>query len=162
MALLCCPRISCFVTVLTESVPHGTVVVFTNFKLQKLLRVTTTHGTVCYSLFLLTVLLITDLIVYQTISSNFITWHSWLRAGRPRGRGSSPGRVKNFFFSTSARLALGPTQPPIQWVLGSLSPGVKRQGREADHSPPASAEVKKMWIYTFTLPYAFMAWCLIS
>jgi hypothetical protein len=35
-----------------------------------------------------------------------------------------------------------PTQPPIQWVPGALSPGVKRQGREADHSLPSSAEVK--------------------
>jgi hypothetical protein len=26
-----------------------------------------------------------------------------------------------------------------------------------DHSPPASAEVKKMWIYTSTPPYAFVA-----
>jgi hypothetical protein len=26
---------------------------------------------------------------------------------------SSPGRVKNFYFSMSSRLALGPTQPPI-------------------------------------------------
>jgi hypothetical protein len=49
------------------------------------------------------------------------------------------------------------TQPPIQWVPGARSPGVKRQGREADHSPPASAEIKKMWIYTSTPPYAFMA-----
>jgi hypothetical protein len=39
---------------------------------------------------------------------------------------------------------------------GVLSPGVKRQGREADHSPPASAEVKKMWIYTATPTYAVM------
>jgi hypothetical protein len=31
------------------------------------------------------------------------------------------------------------------------------QGREADHSPPTSAEVKKMWIYTPTPPYVFMA-----
>jgi hypothetical protein len=31
-----------------------------------------------------------------------------------------------------------------------------RPGREADHSPSASAEVKKMWIYTPTLPYVFM------
>jgi hypothetical protein len=38
-----------------------------------------------------------------------------------------------------------------------LSPGIKRKGREADHSPPTSAEVKKMWIYTFTHPYGFMA-----
>jgi hypothetical protein len=36
-------------------------------------------------------------------------------------------------------------------------PGVKRQGGEADHSPPASAEIKKMWIYTSSLLYVFMA-----
>jgi hypothetical protein len=42
----------------------------------------------------------------------------------------------------------GPHQPPIQWVPGALSPGAKRPGREVDHSPPNSAEVKKMWIYT--------------
>jgi hypothetical protein len=60
------------------------------------------------------------------------------------------GRIKNFLFSMLSRPALGSTQPPIQWVLGGLSTGVKRPGSEADHSPPASAEVKKMWIYTFT------------
>jgi hypothetical protein len=43
----------------------------------------------------------------------------------------------------------------------SLSPGVKRPGREADHSLPASANVKKMWIYASTPPYAFMTYCLI-
>jgi hypothetical protein len=48
-------------------------------------------------------------------------------------------------------------RPLIQWVPGALSPGVKRQGREADHSPPTSAEVKNTWIYTSTPPYAFMA-----
>jgi hypothetical protein len=50
--------------------------------------------------------------------------------------------VKNFLFSTSSRPALGPTQPPIQWVLVA-SPAVKRSGRKADHSPQTSAEVKK-------------------
>jgi hypothetical protein len=35
--------------------------------------------------------------------------------------------------------------------------GGKQQGRGADHSPPASKEVKKMWIYTPAPPYAFMA-----
>jgi hypothetical protein len=49
-----------------------------------------------------------------------------LRAGRPRDR--SPGRVKNFLFSTSSRPALGSTQPPIKWVPGALSLGVKRPG----------------------------------
>jgi hypothetical protein len=35
-----------------------------------------------------------------------------------------------------------PNQHPSQWVPGPLSTGVKRPGREADHSPPSSAEVK--------------------
>jgi hypothetical protein len=39
-----------------------------------------------------------------------------------------------------------------QMGTGGSSPGIKRPGREADHSPPASAEVKKMWIYTSTAP----------
>jgi hypothetical protein len=47
-------------------------------------------------------------------------------------------------FSKSSRPALGPTKLPIQEVSGALSPGVKRQGREADLSPPASAEIKKV------------------
>jgi hypothetical protein len=65
-----------------------------------------------------------------------------------QGRGdhsSSPGRVKNFQFSISYRRALGPTQLPIQLVLGGPSPEVKQQGREDDNSPPNSAEVKKTW-----------------
>jgi hypothetical protein len=48
-----------------------------------------------------------------------------------------------------------PTSYPMG--TGGSFPGVKRHGREADHSPPASAEVKKMWIYTSTPTYAFMA-----
>jgi hypothetical protein len=67
--------------------------------------------------------------------------------GRRRGRSTSPGRVKNFLFSTSSRPALRSTKLPIQWVPGAVFPGLKRPGREADHSPPASAKVKKMWIY---------------
>jgi hypothetical protein len=49
--------------------------------------------------------------------------------------------VGSRIFSTSSRPALGLTHPPIEWVPGALSPG-----READHSPPTSAEGKKMWI----------------
>jgi hypothetical protein len=64
--------------------------------------------------------------------------------------------VESTIFTVSSRLALGPTQPLIQWVPNALSPGVKPQGREAEHSPPTSAEVKKSWIYTSTPPYAFM------
>jgi hypothetical protein len=48
-----------------------------------------------------------------------------------------------FLFTTASRTALGPTQLPIQWVPGALSLGVKRPGREADHSPPSTSEVKE-------------------
>jgi hypothetical protein len=48
-----------------------------------------------------------------------------------------------FVFVTACRLALGPTQPLIQWVAEALILGVKLPGREADHSPPSSAEVKE-------------------
>jgi hypothetical protein len=61
-------------------------------------------------------------------------YSDWVRAWRLRGRSSSPGWVNNFLFSKSSRPALGSTEPPIQWVLGALSPGVKRPGREADHT----------------------------
>jgi hypothetical protein len=47
---------------------------------------------------------------------------------------------------------------PTSYPMGieTLSSRLKQQVREADHSPPASAVVKKMWIYTSTTPYAFM------
>jgi hypothetical protein len=57
-----------------------------------------------------------------------------------------------FPFTTASRLALGPTQPPIQWVPGVLSLGVKQQEHEADHSTPSSAKVKKVSSYTSTPP----------
>jgi hypothetical protein len=60
-----------------------------------------------------------------------------------------------FLFTTAYRTALGPTQPPIQWVPAAFSLGVKRPGREADHSASSSAEVKNAWTYTFTPPIRF-------
>jgi hypothetical protein len=48
-----------------------------------------------------------------------------------------------FLFDTMSRLALGPTQHPIQWEPEVFSLGIKRPGREADHSPPPSAEIKE-------------------
>jgi hypothetical protein len=83
-------------------------------------------------------------------------YSDWLRAGWPGGGSLSPGRVKNVHFPISSRPALGSTQTPIKCVPGVLQ-GVKRQVREADHSPPTSTEVKRMRIYTSTPPYDFMA-----
>jgi hypothetical protein len=52
----------------------------------------------------------------------------WLGAGRPRGRSSSPGKVKEFHFSgiQSVSYPMG--------TVGSLSDG------EVGYSPPTSAE----------------------
>jgi hypothetical protein len=73
-----------------------------------------------------------------------------------------PADAGIFLLATGSRPALEPTQPPIQWVPGALSPGVKRPGREADHKRSCSAEIKNAWIYTSTVPYVFMAWYLIK
>jgi hypothetical protein len=52
-------------------------------------------------------------------------------------------RLGIFLFTAVSRTALGPTQPPIQWVPVALSLGVKRLRLEVDHSPPSSVEVKE-------------------
>jgi hypothetical protein len=71
-------------------------------------------------------------------------------------RSSSPGRVKNFSSPGSPGRVW---DPPILLPMGTGEsfPWVKRPGREADHSPPTSADVKEIWLYTSTPSYAFMA-----
>jgi hypothetical protein len=54
-----------------------------------------------------------------------------------------PAGAGNFSLHHRVQNGSGPPQPPIQWVPGALSLGVKWPGREADHSPPYSAEVKE-------------------
>jgi hypothetical protein len=39
-------------------------------------------------------------------------------------------------FSQTSRPTEGPNQPSTRWVLGALSSGTKRQGRQADYIPP--------------------------
>jgi hypothetical protein len=45
------------------------------------------------------------------LNYNSLKYRDWLRTGRPRGRRSSPAMVKNFHFSISTTMALGPTYP---------------------------------------------------
>jgi hypothetical protein len=61
-----------------------------------------------------------------------------------------------FLFSIASRPVLGPTQAHIQWGPAALSLSVKRSGREADHPPLSSAEVKNPWNCT---SYVFTEWC---
>jgi hypothetical protein len=65
-------------------------------------------------------------------------------------------------FSLCNRVQNGYGAHPTSYPMGTwdLSLGVKRPGREADHSPPSSADVKNAWSYTSPPQYAFMAWCL--
>jgi hypothetical protein len=46
-----------------------------------------------------------------------------------------------FLLPTSSRPALGPTQPPNQWVTRASSLGVMWQGRETKHSYPHIPEL---------------------
>jgi hypothetical protein len=49
---------------------------------------------------------------------------------------SRKGQETTLFSTTSSPKS---NQPPTQWVPGALSPGVKRQRREAGNSLPSSA-----------------------
>jgi hypothetical protein len=72
----------------------------------------------------------------------------WLRLD-DRGVGSRVP-VESIIFSSPRHPdpILELTQPPIQWAPGAVFPRVMGPWREADHSPPTSAEVKKAWTST--------------
>jgi hypothetical protein len=60
-----------------------------------------------------------------------------------------------FPLASVSRLALRPTQLLIQMDTGGRFPGVKRSGRDADHSPPYTAEVNEQ---LYLLSHLAPAW----
>jgi hypothetical protein len=96
------------------------------------------------------------------VSDSSVVNSDGIRDGLLRSRGSIPSRIREFLFSIAPRPSLWPTQPPIQWVPGALSPRVRRPGCETAHSLPSSAEVKNVWSYSFIFPFVFVAWYLIN
>jgi hypothetical protein len=99
----------------------------------------------------------TNFLYFSTLScalgfphgSSYFIWLLYIERSRDSSVGIALGyglddRGSRVRFLAS-RTVLVSTQPAIQWVLGALSLGVKRPGREADHSPPSSAEVKE-WV----------------
>jgi len=65
-------------------------------------------------------------------------------------------RGKILLFSKISKLALGPSQSVIQWVLATPSTGVKLLQCEADCLPPFNGEFKNVWSHSSTPPYYFM------
>jgi len=53
---------------------------------------------------------------------------------------------------------------PVSYSMGTGDPflGLKRPGRETDHSSPTGADVKNVWSYTSFHQHPFMAYCSIK
>lgn len=60
-----------------------------------------------------------------------------------RQRLNSRQRKEISLFGTASTSALRSNQHSVQWGEEDTSAGVQRPGREADHSYPSSAEVKR-------------------
>jgi hypothetical protein len=93
--------------------------------------------------------------LFETTSYCFHIHHHQLIFIRPSYGLDDPGfeswQKRNIFlFCKTSVLALGPTQPPTQWVpvLFPVGGGVKLPERDVDHSLPTSAVVKNEWSYT--------------
>jgi hypothetical protein len=84
-----------------------------------------------------------------------------LRVVRPRNRGSIPSRDKRQFLVH--RVQTDSWAHPASYPKGTGAHflRIKRPAREADHSPPSRAEVKKVWSHTSTPP-TFIAWCFVE
>jgi hypothetical protein len=103
--------------------------------------------------------------IYFNITISLGAWAAqWYSAGLRAGWWGV--RVRQwlliFLFTAASRPALGLTQPPIQWVQGALSLGVKQPGREAEHSPSSISDVKEcvelyrqLYLLLYISPYRF-------
>jgi hypothetical protein len=71
----------------------------------------------------------------------------WLRTGRPGF--DPPTDAEDFSSNLCVQTGSGAHPASCTMGTGGSFPGGKaRPGRDADHSPPSSAEVKKEWGYT--------------
>jgi hypothetical protein len=101
----------------------------------------------------------------------------WIRSS-PESRGSRSSSVSIVtglrrttavrFLIASGKVFSSQLHPNRLWGpssllsgTGGLSTGVKRLGREAEHSPPSTADVKAWSIHPHP-QYVFVAWCLIE
>jgi hypothetical protein len=75
-------------------------------------------------------------------------------------KGSIPGRSTDSYLRR--RVLIGSGAHPASCPMGATGyfPEGKQPKREANHSLPFAAVVKNAWSFTFSPPYAFVAWCL--
>jgi hypothetical protein len=99
------------------------------------------HNSICYIHVAKCLKCLTMFRVEAVIAQSVLRWATGWTIGVLAF--DSRGGLGIYLFTTASGTALGPTQPPIRCVPGVLSLEVKRPGREADYSPPSSAEVKK-------------------
>jgi hypothetical protein len=70
---------------------------------------------------------------------------------------------QEFSHSISSSLSPGPTQHSGRWLSGALPQrNIKWPGRETNHSPTTSAQVKNMRCIKFSLLYVLMTKCLVK
>jgi hypothetical protein len=112
----------------------------------------------CYQVGLTFYSFVNVLLWYQKITG-VLANNIWLRAGLQGDRGSIPGRDERIFpLASVSRPALGPTQPPVQWVPGVLSPGLKHgQGVTLTTHPHLVPRSRMIRSYISSPPSAFMA-----
>ena len=77
----------------------------------------------------------------------------WLRYGLLQQT-----EIYRLIFPKVSIWSLGPTKPPIPWIMDEMSSGVKRLGREADESPPSFTRLWKNGVITVYFPYTFMTY----
>jgi hypothetical protein len=95
--------------------------------------------------------------LFMTIQSHLSWTHSGQATGwtGENGFDSNRGVRKYFFFSPKRTRCLLIAKSPSQRIPWALSPGLKRPGRETDHSPSSSAELTTARCYTSITPYDF-------
>jgi hypothetical protein len=93
-----------------------------------------------------------DFIILIIFGEQYARQYSvWLQAGR-LGFGPRQGQII-FLLAPASRLALGPNQPPIEWVPGVLSPGVKRgRGVTLTTHPHLVPRLSMSRSYTYSSP----------
>jgi hypothetical protein len=79
-------------------------------------------------------------IISKVMYCRLVNWNSLHRCG------------KSFVFAIRSRAAMVMTQPPCQWLPGTLTLGVKWLVHEDIHSTPSHIIVSRTWAFTSTFP----------